>query len=249
MLFLNKLLPLFFLPFGLVCGLVLFAFWRRKPWVGLLAFGLFYLCSIPLVSSRLIGWLETRYAEIALDRVEPADAVVVLGGILGPRSTAQTQPNWLETVERFDAGVALVQSGKAGRLVFTGARMPWEDHETTEGAELQRLAIARGVPPGKILVTRRIDNTATEAAAIAGLMKEQGWRRIILVTTGWHMPRSALLFRKAGVDFIPFPVDFRSDRIRTIAAIDFVPKAEAWQMTETAIRECYGWMYYAFPRP
>jgi uncharacterized SAM-binding protein YcdF (DUF218 family) len=81
------------------------------------------------------------------------------------------------------------------------------------------------------------------------MMKAQGWQRIILVTTGWHMPRAALLFRKAGVDFIPFPVDFRSDRIRTIAAIDFVPKAEAWQMTETAIRECYGWMYYAFPRP
>jgi uncharacterized SAM-binding protein YcdF (DUF218 family) len=248
MLILNKLLPLFFLPFGIVCGLVLYALWRKKPWAGLLAFGLFYLCSIPLVSNGLIGWLETRYPAIPLERVEPADAVVVLGGILGPRSAAWAQPNWLETVERFDAGVALVQSGKAGRLVFTGARMPWADRETTEGAELQRLAVAQGVQPEKILVTRLIDNTATEAAAIAGLMKEHGWRRIILVTTGWHMPRSALLFRKAGVDFIPFPVDFRSDRTRDLAAIDFVPKAEAWQMTETALREGYGYIFYRFFR-
>ncbi|MEI6107743.1 MAG: YdcF family protein [Opitutae bacterium] len=249
MLLLNKLLPLFFLPFGLVCGLVVCALWSKKWWPGLLALFILYVCSISVVSSPLIGWLETRYPEIPLERVEPADAVVVLGGILGPRSMAQAQPNWLETVERFDAGVALVQSGKAGHLVFTGARMPWEDRETTEGVELQRLAIARGVPPGKILVTRLIDNTATEAAAIAGLMKEQGWRRIILVTTGWHMPRSVLLFRKAGVNFIPFPVDFRSDRTRTLSAIDFVPKAEAWQMTETALREGYGWIFYALPRP
>lgn len=248
MLLLNKLLPLFFLPFGIVCGLVLFALWRKKPWIGLLAFALFYLCSLPLMSSRLIGWLETRYPEITVERVESVDAVVVLGGILGPRSAGLAQPNWTETVERFDAGVALVQSGKAGRLVFTGARMPWEDRETTEGAELQRLAIARGVPPEKILVTRLIDNTATEAAAIRELMKEHGWRRVILVTTGWHMPRSALLFRKAGVDFIPFPVDFRSDRTRTLAGIDFIPRAEAWQMTETALREGYGYLFYRFFR-
>lgn len=248
MLLLNKLLPLFFLPFGLVCGLVIGALWSKKWWPGLLALFILYFCSISVVSSPLIGWLESRYPEIPLERVEPADAVVVLGGILGPRSASLAQSNWAETVERFEAGVALVQSGKVSWLMFTGARMPWEDRETTEGEELKRLAMARGVRPDKILVTRQVDNTATEAAAIAEMMKARGWRRIILVTTGWHMPRSALLFRKAGVEFTPFPVDFRSDRTRTLAAVDFVPKAEAWQMTETALREGYGYLFYRFFR-
>jgi uncharacterized SAM-binding protein YcdF (DUF218 family) len=180
--------------------------------------------------------------------VEPADAVVVLGGILSPRRVGSDQANWAESVERFEAGVALVQAGKAGRLVFTGAKMPWEDHMTTEGEELRREAIARGVPPEKILVTREIDNTATEAQAVAGLMKADGWKRIILVTTGWHMPRSALLFRRAGVDCIHFPVDFRTDPSRGVSLIDFVPKAEAWQLTETAIREGYGYVFYRFLR-
>lgn len=248
MLLLNKILPLFFLPFGVVCALVLFALWRKKWWPGLVALAVLYGCSIPLVADRLIGWLETRYPEIPLTSVEPADAVVVLGGILGPKLRGSDQPNWTETVERFEAGVALVQSGKAGRLVFTGARMPWEDGETTEGAELRRLAIARGVPSEKILVTREIANTATEAEAVAELMKANGWKRVILVTTGWHMPRSALLFRRAGVDCIIFPVDFRNDPASPLAVIDFVPTAEAWQLTETAIRECYGWMFYALLR-
>ncbi len=248
MLLLNKILPLFFLPFGVVCGLVLFALWRKKWWPGLVALAVLYACSIPLVANRLIGWLETRYPEIPLARVEKADAVVVLGGILGPKTSGSDQVNWTDTVERFEAGVALVQSGKAGRLVFTGARMPWEDRETTEGEELRRQAVARGVPPGKILVTREIDNTATEAQAVAELMKADGWKRVILVTTGWHMPRSALLFRRAGVDCIIFPVDFRNDRAHSVALVDFVPKAEAWQLTETAIRECYGWMFYALLR-
>ena len=239
MLLFNKILPLFFLPFGVVCGLMLWALWRKKLWPGLVALGVLYVCSLPAVAGRLIGWLETRYPEIPLARVEPADAVVVLGGILGPKFHGSDQPNWTETVERFETGVALVQSGKAGRLVFTGARMPWQDRETTEGEELRRLAMARGVPAEKILVTREIANTATEARAVAEMMKTNGWQRVILVTTGWHMPRAALLFRRAGVDCIIFPVDFRNDPTRSVQLVDFLPKAEAWQLTETAIREGY----------
>ena len=126
-----------------------------------------------------------------------------------------------------------------------GSYIKWEGGETTEGAELRLLARARGVAPEKILVTREISNTATEAVAVAELMKQHGWRRIILVTTGWHMPRAARLFRKAGVDCLLFPVDFRFDRGRAVTALDFVPKAESWQMTETALRECYGLAFYA----
>ena len=59
------------------------------------------------------------------------------------------------------------------------------------------------------------------------------------------MPRAARLFRKAGVDCLLFPVDFRFDRDRAVTALDFVPKAESWQMTKTALRECYGLAFYA----
>jgi uncharacterized SAM-binding protein YcdF (DUF218 family) len=180
--------------------------------------------------------------------VEPADAVVVLGGILSPKKIGSDQPNWAESVERFEAGVALMQSGKAGRLVFTGARISWENRETTEGEELRREAIARGVPAERIIVTREVANTAGEAQAVAGLMKTENWKRIIVVTTGWHMPRSALLFRRAGVDCIIFPVDFRNDPTRGVSLIDFVPNAMSWQLTETAIREGYGYVFYRFLR-
>ena len=244
MLFLNKLLPVFVLPLGLVLLLLLFAFWSKKRWPVLGAILLLYICSTPIVGNHLIGWLETRYPARSVAQIESADAVVVLGGILGPKVAEGFPPNWLETVERFEAGVALVQAGKAGHLVFTGARIKWEGGETTEGEELRLLALARGVSPEKIIVTRDIDNTATEAVAVAELMKQHGWRRIILVTTGWHMPRAAHLFRKAGVDCLIFPVDFRSDRGRAVTMIDFVPKAEAWQLTETALRECYGIVFY-----
>ena len=248
MLLINKILPLFFLPFGVVCELVLLALILKKRWPAIVALVVLYLASISFVSDRLSGWLESRYPTLAVAAAGPADAIVVLGGILGPATRDGEVPNWSDSVERFEAGVALVQAGRAPRLVFTGARRQWLERETTEGEELRRLAVARGVPPEKILVTRFVDNTATEAAAVADLMKADGQRRIILVTTSWHMPRAAYLFRRAGIDCQPFPVDFHLDRTRRLQVMDFMPSAGAWQGTETALREFYGYVFYRILR-
>lgn len=244
MLFLNKLLPVFVLPVGWVALLILFAMWKKKRWPLVAALVVLYLSSIPLVGSRLIGWVESRNPAVPVAQVEPADAVVVLGGILGPRVEGSSVPNFLDTSERFDAGVILLQAGKARTLVFTGARMSWRDTAATEGDELKRIAETRGVPAERILVTRQVGNTADEAAAVAALMKSHGWRRVILVTTGWHMARAAHQFQRAGVDCTLFPVDFRHDPARAVIAIDFLPRGEAWQQTETALRECYGRLFY-----
>jgi uncharacterized SAM-binding protein YcdF (DUF218 family) len=244
MLFFNKFLPLFVLPIGWITLLLLFAIWRKKRWPAWVALAVLFIASLPAVAVRLLGWVEARYPAIALNQVEPADAVVVLGGILGPRSEPGFIPNFSDTSERFDAGVALLQAGKVGQLVFTGARMSWAGTPTTEGDELKRIAVTRGLPADKILVTREVLNTADEAAAVAEMMKARGWKRVVLVTTGWHMSRSAWQFRRAGVDAVFFPVDFRHDRTRRLTTIDFVPRAEAWGQTETALRECYGYLFY-----
>jgi uncharacterized SAM-binding protein YcdF (DUF218 family) len=124
--------------------------------------------------------------------------------------------------------------------------MPWEKRiMNLEGESLRAIAIAQGVPAEQILVTREISNTRDEARAVAEMAKAHGWKKIIVVTTAWHMPRAARVFRNAGVDIIPFPVDFRSDGVRALSAVDFLPKGEALQMTETALRECYGFAFYA----
>ncbi len=244
MLYLNKLLPVFVLPLGVVALLLLFALWQRKRWPIVAALAILYAASTPFVGNRLIGWLESRYPAVPVAQVETADAVVVLGGILGPKTEPGLTVNWSESVERFEAGVALIQAGKARWLVFTGARLPWEGRETSEGDDLRQLAIGRGITADKILVTAEVSNTADEARAVAEMMHRQGWHRVVLVTTGWHMPRAAYQLKRAGVDCIIFPVDFRSDRRHGISVIDFVPKADAWQETETALRELYGNLFY-----
>lgn len=244
MLFLNKILPVFLLPIGAACLLLLVALWRRKRGPMVLALVVLYVSSCPFVGNRLMGWLETRYPALPVAAVEKADAIVVLGGIFGPQVASGFLPNISDTGERLEAGVRLLQSGKAPLLVFTGGKIPWEGRDKTEAEDSRAYVLTRGVPAEQIIVSREVGNTADEARVIAELMRERQWRKIILVTTAWHMPRAAYQFKKAGVECVFFPVDFRYDPTRPLTLIDFLPNAGALTNTETVLRECYGNAFY-----
>jgi uncharacterized SAM-binding protein YcdF (DUF218 family) len=245
MLFLAKLLPVFVLPLGMVVALALVGLVRRKRWPVALALVLLYVSSMPVVARILVGRLERKYPAVPIDRVEHADAIVPLGGIFGPAVTDGYLPNLGESNERLEAGIVLWQRKKADWLVFTGGRMPWARQAEVEGETSKRAAIARDVSADHILVTSEVGNTADEAHAVRDLMRARGWQSIILVTSAWHMPRAARLFQKAGIHFVPFPVDYQMDPNERLTLLDFLPRGEALQKTESAIRELYGALYYA----
>ncbi|HEY4302556.1 MAG TPA: YdcF family protein [Candidatus Didemnitutus sp.] len=244
MLILNKLLPAVVLPLGWVFILLVLALARRKRWPVVVAMVLLYLSSLPLTSNALLTAIERSHPLVALGAVEKADAVVALGGIFGPPTGEDYVPNIADSGARLEGAIMLWRRQKCDWMVFTGANIPWLGRTEVEGQIGRRAAMARGVPGDRILVTRDIENTRDEAAAVAELMQQRGWKRIILVTSAWHMPRAAHLFRKAGIDFVPFPVDFRHDDQRHLSILDFVPTARSLAGTELVLREWYGLAFY-----
>jgi uncharacterized SAM-binding protein YcdF (DUF218 family) len=244
-LFWNKLLPIFVLPLAWVMVLLAIALWRRRRWPVIAALAVLYVASTPVVGSGLFHWLESAYGPQSVTAVEPADAIVPLGGILGPLWEPGHVPNVGEGGERLEAGIALWQAKKAPWVVFTGGRAPWTDLPETEGALVARLAVGRGVPAEQVLVTREVGNTADEARAVRDLMRARGWKKIILVTSAWHMRRAARQFRKAGVDFVPFPVDYQVTPLQPLTLLDFLPRADGLRATEWTLRELYGIAFYA----
>lgn len=211
MLIANRLLPIFVLPLGLVLLLLLYALLHKERGPIIIALTLLYVSSLPFTGSFLTRQLESRYKPVAIAEVEKADGIVALGGIFGPATAPGYLPNLGESSERLEAGIVLWQQKKAHWLVFTGGRLPWYKEAEIEGEQSKRLAVTRGIPEDQILVTREVGNTIDESHAVEELMRDRAWKKVILITSAYHMPRAARLFRKAGVDFIPFPVDYQID--------------------------------------
>jgi uncharacterized SAM-binding protein YcdF (DUF218 family) len=251
MLFFNKLLPIFVLPLGLTVVLLAIGLLRKKRWPVVVALALLYLSSLPFVGDHLMRALESRYAPIAPAAVEKADAIVPLGGIFASSFSPgcpSCLPSLGEGSDRLEAGIELWQRKRARYLVFTGGRVPWEKQVEVEGVASKRVAEARGIPGDKVLVTIEVGNTEDEAHAVAAMMRERGWSKIILVTSAWHMPRAARQFRKAGIDFIPFPVDHQAKVGARLTVLDFLPHAEGLRKTEQSLRELYGIAFYSVTR-
>ena len=87
-----------------------------------------------------------------------------------------------------------------------------------------------------------MENTADEAAAVKELISPS--KRIILVTSAYHMYRVRRLFEKQGFSVIPYKVDFKSERNKEITIIDFFPSTENLKITEIGFREIFGRIFY-----
>ncbi|MCK9229711.1 MAG: YdcF family protein [Syntrophales bacterium] len=104
------------------------------------------------------------------------------------------------------------------------------------------------LPVDHMLTTDRVVNTAEEAAAVAALLDSMVWDRkrprVLLVTSAYHMRRSLLLFRRHGLEVVPFPVDFQVSPGKERTFLDYLPQAEGLRQTGRALRELYGYWYY-----
>ena len=53
-----------------------------------------------------------------------------------------------------------------------------------------------------------------------------------------------MLFKRAGLDVIPFPVDFQVSEDVKSNILDFIPNGSSLRQTEMALREVYGYLFY-----
>jgi uncharacterized SAM-binding protein YcdF (DUF218 family) len=238
----RKGLTLVALPLGLVTLLLLAGLVLKKRILIAAAFLLLYFTAIPYTSDRLIGFLEGRYPRLGIEECPAAEAIVVLGGAVA--DVGKGIPEWTEAVDRFDQAILLKQAGKAPRLVLGGGLLPWVGDGYTEGDAMAAAAVSRGIPREAIQVVRDAANTAGEASGVVELARKEGFRKIVLVTSAFHMHRAALLFERHGLEVIPFPVDYQLVKSRSVTVLSFLPQGRAIVNSEIAFKEIYGILYY-----
>ena len=178
--------------------------------------------AVPLfrILRRLIAWCVVIYV-LTLGFVtgyatlqplwEPteikADLIIVLGGGMSPKGSLHTS-----STVRVDKGVALFKTGAAPRIHFTGGLA--SPNAPSAGEQMQARAIAAGVPTHASSFEGASYSTLQNA-----LFSKSDWRganHIILVTEGFHLPRSWATFKAFGAKKVTLVSArrFRGERIR-----------------------------------
>ncbi len=242
MIYLHKILPIFVLPIMVFIIVIFIGLIKNKKKLIYIAIGVLYIISTPIFSNNFFKLVEGNEYRKPISTIDSADAIVVLSGMLEINEVGDsTYVEWGDP-DRFYGGIELFKAGKAQKLVFTGGKMPWDKAKKTEGEVLKKYAMSNGIPSEKILVTKNVENTADEAVAVKELISPS--RKIILVTSAYHMYRAKRLFEKQGFEVILFKVDYRSVRNEEIVIMDFFPDADSIKLTETGIREIIGRLFY-----
>ena len=112
----------------------------------------------------------------------------------------------------------------------------------SEAPVLARWAERLGIARARIVVEGRSRNTAENARLTKQTLVRLPRRApLILVTSARHMPRAAGCFREAGVEVIPWPVDYRR---RALSWHALLPGIGDLEDSASAIHEYVGLLAY-----
>jgi uncharacterized SAM-binding protein YcdF (DUF218 family) len=228
MFLLKKILTALILPPTGPVLLALFGLWlsrrksRRWQYAGLALatislLGLIAL-AMPVVGNALAP-AEAPQAPISAEALRRAQAIVILGGgsyYAAPEYGSDTVGS--ASLVRARYGAKLARETGLPVLVTSGS-----PHGGRAEAESMREVLERefGV---KVRWTETASRDTAENAVDVGpaAQGQSGITRIALVTHAAHMPRSAELFRREGIEVLPAPTGFRTASPSSVE--DYLPR-------------------------
>ncbi len=246
---LSKLLPLIFSPLGIVLLLLVVFIIRKKIKFIYTALLFLFVFSNGVLSDSLWRLLEYPWKRLDYSTLNHADGIVVLSGgrHLPPGNTKKYE--WGDP-DRFLAGIELYRANKSNKLIFTGGVDFFSSNISPEGNIYIEEAISMGIPREDLLTTYPVYNTFDEAEAIKKLLNEEinsSQKKIILITSAFHMKRAKKVFERQGINVLPYPVDFKSSGnfISSIRnPLKWMPNASSLDRNSKAIREIIGRIIY-----
>jgi uncharacterized SAM-binding protein YcdF (DUF218 family) len=135
----------------------------------------------------------------------------MLGGAQNLEETAAYGvPQINAAAERMTEFIAIARRYPKVKMVFSGGSGDLVSHNLSEADVVQRFAEQQGLEPGRILLEGRSRNTRENAVFARELANPRPGERWLLITSAFHMPRSAAVFKAVGWDVIPYPVDYRA---------------------------------------
>ena len=249
----SKILTALVFPFNAAILLMIIALillWlNRNTWAGsclLLAVTVLAVCGNPAISHSLVADLEHRYLPKPVAEYPRADAIVVLGGGLGPPFPPRLYADLNSASDRYLHASRLYHAERSPLIVVSGGNVFPQSGFEGESFYAAQLLQKWGVPATAIHVEDRSRNTYENALFTKKLLAENNIKQILLVTSALHMQRALATFKSVGIDAIPSPTDYDKVESDRPEALNWIPDVGALGATTRLIHERLGYLVYRY---
>lgn len=225
--------------FSVFAAPVAFLGWRKLGgFSALLAAIILFVTLFTTTGAVALQVLEARFAKPATDPSNISCMIVLGGAFDNEINTARGGIELNQAADRFVEALRLARNHPQSRILVSGGDGSISAGYEGEAQTAERFFSAFGIGPERLIKENTSRTTYENSTNTAELLKAQGLENCLLITSGFHMPRSVGLFRKAGIAVTPWPVDYRTSGVVGLS-LDFTQPALNAQITTTATRE---WM-------
>ena len=246
MYYINKIVGFLVSPIGgaIAGGIIAVVYARlgRKrlaKWIGGLTVAWLWLWMTPVMTWVVGVPLEREFlVDGKVPTVESfpeTDVIVLLGGSMGVETNLSPYAEMWTSADRVWQTARLYKAGKANKIIATGNGAV----DTT-----LPLLLDFGVAKADVGFMDAV-NTEGEAKGIA----KSGCKKILLVTSAWHMKRARLMFEKYApeVDVVCSPADFENS-MTARKGISLIPDFNVFALNSVAFHEWVGIVGYTIFR-
>lgn len=118
---------------------------------------------------------------ISRQKPKKADVIVFLQG---------------DRLDRAEKVLELYKNGFASKVVITGNNERVKEFNDSYLSEIKEYFLSQGVPEKSIIIDNKALNTLDQANNVIKIAKEKKWKKLIIVTSPYHILRAYLTFIK-----------------------------------------------------
>jgi uncharacterized SAM-binding protein YcdF (DUF218 family) len=173
-----------------------------------LALAILMVCGNGWLIGAMTKHLEWQY--LPNGPLPQADCIVVLSGGIVPRIPPRPTVEVMDAGDRVLYAAQLYREHKAPQIICTGNVATGGIAPHPASQDMAEFLEMLGVPGAVVIQETKSTNTHEHTKNLFPLLQDRGFKRVLLVTSAMHMPRSMGAFRRGcpGIEFIAAPTDF-----------------------------------------
>lgn len=195
------------------------------------------------IANRVMLWWEPR--PVPMEQIGHYNVGIVFTGVSKGSKTPRDRVYFNAGADRITHTLQLYKAGKLDNILISGGLGFQQVGNSIASNRLKSFLTMAGVPDSVIVTEPDAVNTYENAAKSAEILNSQfPNENYLLITSAFHMKRSALCLKKQGIDFDQFPAGFYTDRPTLNFDDLFIPKGDAIGKWDLLIKEWVGLAVY-----